>query len=186
MVIGVRLDERVVEDAGALPDEAHGGVALVVARQSAMELEHLEPGLDVALEGLDLVRREDRGAASRRRWSSSGLVPGGHVTAPIGGLDPLGVGRDEVHLARLEGLGQLLEVAIRVAQQLAQGELVVAFRQRRVVLTAACSQVAASRVRAARMRPAAAGRPAVWSSGGRPRAGWLMAGKSSGGDTVMA
>ena len=80
-----------------------------------------------------VVRREDRGSGVGEPLEQQRLVPRGDVAAPIGGLDPLGVRRDQVHLARLQRLRQLLQVTVRITQQLTQGDLVVACRERRVV-----------------------------------------------------
>ena len=89
---------------------------------------------DVALERLDLGRGEDRRDGVGQSLQEQRLILRLHVPPTVGRLDPLGVRRDQVRLARLHGLGQLLQVTVRVPQKLAQGDLVVAHGQGGVVL----------------------------------------------------
>ena len=53
------IDDGVVAEAGALPHEAHSGVALVVAGQPAVVAHVLDPGIDRLADGLRISRRTE-------------------------------------------------------------------------------------------------------------------------------
>src|SRR5688572_13864419 len=109
-------DPLVVADARALPEEADQGVALVVARQSLVVLEGVDPAFEKSVQDFALVGRQ-RGAGRGAQAAQHGHEIGHRDAAPaIDGYQPLAVVHDEMVLAALEGSGQLLDVPLLVAQ----------------------------------------------------------------------